>query len=106
MREVSFSSTCGGRLTLRRDHADRLGLVDAQHNAFADIELIMDAVLAAVSGLQMLAEGQDGGARIHQLAAWDRGLVDARRAQPPQLLERHAVAARAEPEQSPIERRP
>src|SRR5712671_7938407 len=99
MREVSSSSTCGGRLTLRRDHADRLGLVDAQHNAFADIELIMDAVLAAVSGLQILAEDQDAGARIYQHAARDRGLVDAGRAQPPQMLERHDVAAGEEPEQ-------
>ena len=65
----------------------------------------MDAVLAAVSGLQILAEDQDAGARIHQHAARDRGLVDAGRAQPPQMLERHDVAAGEEPEQIVVERR-
>src|SRR5947208_16789486 len=94
MREVSFSSTCGGRLTLRRDHADRLGVVDAQHNAFADIELIMDAVLAAVSGLKMLAEDRDAGARIHHHAARRQGLEASRRVTQPQCpgdSELHAV---------------
>src|SRR6185503_207272 len=71
----------------RRDGADRLRLVDAQNDALADIEVIMDAVLAAVAGAEILAEHQHADPRIDQHAALDRRLVDAGRGQPAQMFQ-------------------
>src|SRR5689334_3664034 len=40
------------RLARRRDDADRLRFVDPQHDALADVQVIVHAVLAAVAGMQ------------------------------------------------------
>src|SRR5207302_8737771 len=74
------------RSGLRRDHADCLRLVDAQHDALADIELVVHPVLAAVAGLEVLAEDQDADPGVDQDAAGDRRLEDAGGAQPPEML--------------------
>jgi hypothetical protein len=41
------------------DRADRARLVDAQHEALAEIKVIVDAVLAGVAGAQVLPEDED-----------------------------------------------
>src|SRR6185437_16407941 len=76
-----------------RNGADRLGLVDAEHDTLAEIKVVVNAVLAHIAGAQILAEDKHAEPRIDYHGALDRRLVDAARAQPPQMFELQHVGA-------------
>src|SRR6185437_6758525 len=59
------------------DRADRLRAVDAEHDAFADVELVVDAVVVDIAGAEVLALHQHADAGVDESGAVDRGLVDA-----------------------------
>src|SRR5262249_52334258 len=90
--------------SMRADSANGGGLVDAQHDALAEEELVVDPVVARVSGPQVLAENQRADVGIDQHAALDRRLVDAARAKAAEMLELQHIGAGIEAEQAIVER--
>src|SRR5262249_16000805 len=88
----------------RGDDTDRPRIVDAQDEAFSEVELVMDAVLRREPGTQILADDEHADTRIDEDAALDRRLEDAARAQPPQMLELQRGAARVKAKERSVER--